>query len=179
MYGCGLHSSARQEDSHGHQSRDPGSADVQRRPARPDRAARQHAGRRAALRRTAVLRLGAALPARAGRRPALQRPGAAQAGIDVSVASRQIAVLERSGYVERRPDPVDGRANLLSLTPAGVETIAATRALRQDWALSALASWDEGDARILSDLLDRLVADLETAGAPKGSAARAAVPAPR
>src|SRR5829696_5078026 len=104
---------------------------------------------------------------------------AIKAGIDVSVASRQIAALERSGYVERRPDPVDGRANLLSLTPAGVETIAVTRALRQDWALSALASWDEGDARILSDLLDRLVADLETAGAPKGSAARAAVPAPR
>jgi len=102
---------------------------------------------------------------------------ATKAGIDVSVASRQIAVLERSGYVERRPDPVDGRANLLSLTPAGVETIAATRALRQDWALSALASWDEGDARVLSDLLDRLVADLETAGTAKSSAAR--VPAPR
>src|SRR3954462_9456388 len=29
---------------------------------------------------------------------------AARAGVDVSVASRQLAVLERSGYVERRPD---------------------------------------------------------------------------
>src|SRR5215213_9169606 len=98
---------------------------------------------------------------------------AGKAGIDVSVASRQLAVLERAGYVERRPDPLDGRASLLSLTPAGVEAIAATRALRQDWALGALAGWDEDDARTLSDLLDRLVADLESAGMPKGSAARA------
>jgi DNA-binding MarR family transcriptional regulator len=104
---------------------------------------------------------------------------AGKAGIDVSVASRQLAVLERAGYVERRPDPLDGRASLLSLTPAGVEAIAATRAHRQDWALGALAGWDEDDARTLTDLLDRLVADLETAGMPKGSVARAAVPAPR
>lgn len=100
---------------------------------------------------------------------------AGAAGIDVSVASRQVAVLERSGYVERRPDPVDGRASLLSLTPAGVDAIAATRALRQEWALSALASWDEHDARVLSDLLDRLVADLEAAGSSRAPA----VPAPR
>ena len=103
---------------------------------------------------------------------------ASQAGIDVSVASRQIAVLERAGHVERRPDPRDGRASLLSLTPAGEEAMAATRALRSDWALGALAGWDEDDAHTLSDLLDRLVADLDTAGMPHGPA-RAAVPTPR
>jgi DNA-binding MarR family transcriptional regulator len=104
---------------------------------------------------------------------------AAQAGIDVSVASRQIAVLERAGHVERRPDPEDGRASLLSLTPAGAEAMAATRALRSDWALGALAGWDEEDARTLSHLLDRLVADLETAGTAHHHAARATVPRPR
>jgi DNA-binding MarR family transcriptional regulator len=103
---------------------------------------------------------------------------AVRAGIDVSVASRQLAVLERAGHVERRPDPEDGRASLLSLTPAGAEAMAATRALRSDWALSALAGWDEEDARTLSELLDRLVADLETAGMPHGTV-RVAVPAPR
>jgi DNA-binding MarR family transcriptional regulator len=102
---------------------------------------------------------------------------AARAGIDVSVASRQIAVLERSGHVERRPDPDDGRASLLSLTPTGAEALAATRALRADWALSALADWDEDDARLLSDLLDRLVADLETAGMQNPSGARPGVAA--
>ncbi|SNR36382.1 MarR family winged helix-turn-helix transcriptional regulator [Blastococcus mobilis] len=103
---------------------------------------------------------------------------AARAGIDVSVASRQIAVLERCGHVERRPDPKDGRASLLSLTPAGADALTATRALRADWALGALAGWDEDDAHTLTGLLDRLVSDLETAGVPHGTD-RAAVPAPR
>jgi DNA-binding MarR family transcriptional regulator len=89
---------------------------------------------------------------------------AMQAGVDVSVASRQLAVLERSGYVERRPDPHDGRASLLRLTPQGTQALAATRALRSDWALTALAGWDEDDARTLSYLLDRLVSDLDPAG---------------
>ena len=112
----------------------------------------------------------------------LQRDGdqrcsalAQQIGVDVSVASRQIAVLERLGYVERRPDPQDGRASLLSLTADGDEALAAARALRAEWSLTALAGWDEADARLLSDLLDRLVADLETAGAP---APRSAVTTP-
>ena len=50
---------------------------------------------------------------------------AAHAGVDISVASRQLAALERSGYVDRRPDPNDGRASLLSLTDAGAEALAA------------------------------------------------------
>jgi DNA-binding MarR family transcriptional regulator len=93
---------------------------------------------------------------------------AARAGVDVSVASRQLAVLERSGYVERRPDPRDGRATLFRLTPQGTEALAATRAMRADWALAALSGWSEHDARRLTDLLDRLRADIEVA-----------VPAPR
>jgi len=88
---------------------------------------------------------------------------AAQAGIDVSVASRQLAVLERSGHIARRADPLDGRAHLLGLTPRGAEALAAVRALRADWALGALADWDEDDAVLLSTLLDRLVADLAVA----------------
>src|SRR3954464_5211062 len=68
---------------------------------------------------------------------------ATHAGVDVSVASRQLAVLERSGYVERRPDPLDGRASLLRLTPAGAAALEDARALRSDWALTALSGWDE------------------------------------
>jgi DNA-binding MarR family transcriptional regulator len=104
---------------------------------------------------------------------------AGQAGVDVSVASRQLAVLERLGFVERRPDPQDGRASLLRLTDAGAEALHGARGLRSDWALTALADWDEADARRLSGLLDRLVADLETAGIPAPAVARAAVPTPR
>jgi DNA-binding MarR family transcriptional regulator len=98
---------------------------------------------------------------------------AGHAGVDVSVVSRQLAVLERLGYVERRPDPLDGRASLLRLTEAGSGALAAARAVRADWALAALAGWDEAEARQLSDLLDRLVNDLGTAGAPAPASARA------
>ena len=110
----------------------------------------------------------------------LQRDGdqrcsalARQVGVDVSVASRQLAVLERLGYVERRPDPQDGRASLLRLTAAGAHALDATRTLRAEWALTALAGWDESEACLLSELLDRLVSDLETAGS--GHPARSAV----
>ena len=117
----------------------------------------------------------------------LQRDGdqrcsalAAQAGVDVSVASRQVAALERAGYVERQPDPRDGRASLLRITPTGAEALETARALRSDWALTALSGWDEADARLLGDLLDRLVADLAAAD-PARAAARppSAVPTPR
>jgi DNA-binding MarR family transcriptional regulator len=97
---------------------------------------------------------------------------AAQAGVDISVASRQLAALERSGHIERHPDPLDGRASLLRLTAQGVAALAEARALRSDWALGALAGWDEEDGRLLSELLDRLVADLESAQMPGSPAPR-------
>ncbi|MGY1643987.1 MarR family winged helix-turn-helix transcriptional regulator [Geodermatophilus sp. SYSU D00703] len=86
---------------------------------------------------------------------------AARAGIDVSVASRQLAALERAGCVERRPDPDDGRASLLHLTDAGAAALAGSRAVRSQWATTALAGWDEDDAQRLTDLLDRLATELE------------------
>ncbi|MGY1638641.1 MarR family winged helix-turn-helix transcriptional regulator [Geodermatophilus sp. SYSU D00742] len=102
----------------------------------------------------------------------LQRDGeqrcsalAARAGVDVSVVSRQLAVLERSGYVARRPDPADGRAGLVGVTETGEAALAGTRALRSEWAESALAGWDEPDARLLSDLLERLATDLDASTA--------------
>jgi DNA-binding MarR family transcriptional regulator len=95
---------------------------------------------------------------------------ATRAGVDVSVASRQLGVLERSGSVERRPDPLDGRASLFRLTAEGAQALTAARALRSEWALSALGGWDEDDARRLSELLDRLVADLESAGTAQATA---------
>ena len=104
---------------------------------------------------------------------------AAHAGVDVSVASRQIAALERSGHVERRPDPDDGRASLFQLTPQGTAALARARALRAEWALTALAGWDEVDARTLGDLLDRLVTDLDAAGTLPVAAVRPRVPAAR
>jgi DNA-binding MarR family transcriptional regulator len=105
---------------------------------------------------------------------------ATRAGVDVSVVSRQLAVLERSGYVARRPDPADGRASLVYVTEAGEAAIAGTRALRSEWAQTALASWDEHDAGLLSGLLERLADDIDASAAAGVTrvASRAAPPRP-
>lgn len=95
-------------------------------------------------------------------------------GVDVSVASRQVAALQRSGYVQRRPDPQDGRACLIGLTDAGSAALGRTRILRAQWTKDALAEWDEQDAALLSLLIERLAADLSTTDAEH--AGRSSVP---
>lgn len=81
-------------------------------------------------------------------------------GVDVSVASRQVAALERSGYVHRRPDPQDGRASLISLSAEGTAALQRTRSVRGQWAQAALADWTEEEAAQLTRLLERLTTDL-------------------
>ena len=85
------------------------------------------------------------------------------AGIDVSVASRQVAALERAGYLERRPDPVDGRASLISLSAAGAAALAHTRDVRSHWTRDALDDWTEEEARQFSAQLARLADGLDRA----------------
>ena len=87
-----------------------------------------------------------------------------QVGVDVSVASRQVAALERAGYVQRRPDPVDGRASLIGLSPAGAAALARTRDVRGQWAVEALSDWTEEEAQQFSALLEKLADGLDAAG---------------
>ena len=89
---------------------------------------------------------------------------AARAGVDVSVVSRQVSALERAGYVDRRPDPLDGRASLISLSDAGAAALARTREVRGQWAVEALADWTEEEAQQLGALLEKLAGDLDRAG---------------
>ena len=89
---------------------------------------------------------------------------ALQLGVDGSVASRQVAILERSGLITRRPDPQDGRASLLGLSEAGRAVLAHTRQVRSEWAVAALADWTDDEAELLGRLIERLSADLSAAG---------------
>jgi DNA-binding MarR family transcriptional regulator len=57
--------------------------------------------------------------------------------------------LQRAGLVSRRPDPADGRRSFVELTPAGLETLKATRARREDWLTRALDSELDADEREL------------------------------
>jgi DNA-binding MarR family transcriptional regulator len=96
---------------------------------------------------------------------------ASRVGVDVSVASRQVAALERSGYVRRRPDPVDGRASLISLSAAGAAALAHTRDVRSHWAAEALADWTEDEARQFTQLLEKFADGLDAAGRPRSRTA--------
>jgi DNA-binding MarR family transcriptional regulator len=52
---------------------------------------------------------------------------AAQAGITKQSAGFLVDQLERAGYVERVPDPEDGRARLVRIAPRGARSVEASR----------------------------------------------------
>lgn len=93
--------------------------------------------------------------------PQRQRDLAGCAMLDPSTVSRHVAQLVRNGFVERRPDPHDGRAVVLVPTPAGAA--AHERVYRRrDAVLSAvLADWSDADLARLEGLLRRLNDDFE------------------
>jgi DNA-binding MarR family transcriptional regulator len=79
---------------------------------------------------------------------------------DPSTISRQVANLVDLGYVQRRPDPEDGRACVLALTPAGEQALAASRRARDEYLARLTADWPEPDRRTLAALVDRLADEL-------------------
>jgi DNA-binding MarR family transcriptional regulator len=88
---------------------------------------------------------------------------AAHLEVDPSVASRHVAMLEELGLVTRRPDPVDGRAQLLAVTEPGLAALDCYRALRARWVAEALDGWDDAEVAHLAARLQQLVADLHCA----------------
>ena len=81
--------------------------------------------------------------------------------LDPSTVSRYVGQLARAGYVERRPDPNDGRAVQLAASDAGASVAREMGTRRQEAIVSALASWDPADIATLVTLLARLNDDLD------------------
>ncbi|MGK8520197.1 MarR family winged helix-turn-helix transcriptional regulator [Nocardia asteroides] len=81
---------------------------------------------------------------------------------EASTISRQSRSLVTHGLVERRADPVDGRACVLAATDEGVRVFEENRALRNRWLAGILADWPAPDRDTLTALLDRLTAGIET-----------------
>lgn len=73
-----------------------------------------------------------------------------------SALSRQIAHAESLGYVMRTPDPLDGRASLLSLSEEGAEALRVHREVMLEWAMSAMSGWTDDEAEDLTSRLERL-----------------------
>ena len=86
--------------------------------------------------------------------------------IDLSVASRQVAVLEAAGWVERAPDPGDRRAQRLAITEGGRETLAAAHARMVAAYEGVLTDWSDEDLQALSDLLARVRDDFARLAEP-------------
>ena len=87
-----------------------------------------------------------ALEALAAQGPLSLNAVAAELFVDKSTASRIVGALEDRGYVRRVPDPRDGRAIRVELTPAGREVEAR---LRDDavWEMQALLAGFDPAAR--------------------------------
>jgi len=79
---------------------------------------------------------------------------------DVSTVSRQVSSLVGHELVEKLPDPLDGRASMLSLTAQGRELLQQLQAQRGRWFKTVLADWTEQEAQTFIDQLERLAAGL-------------------
>ncbi|ASF08517.1 putative MarR family transcriptional regulator [Nocardia brasiliensis NBRC 14402] len=81
---------------------------------------------------------------------------------EISTISRQSRSLVAHGLVERRADPIDGRACVLAATDEGVRVFEANRQQRNLWLAGILADWPAGDRTTLTDLLARLNEGIES-----------------
>ncbi len=77
----------------------------------------------------------------------------------------QVQRLEAEGFVTRTPDPADGRASLVELTPAGTAALTTARRARAHTLEPVLAGLDADPEQVRTavDLLVRLVEATRTA----------------
>lgn len=77
-------------------------------------------------------------------------------GIDLSVTSRHVAHAAERGWIERHPDPHDGRSRLLRLTESGRQQLEELSERTCTTIEDRLADWPEEDIVTLNALLERL-----------------------
>lgn len=85
------------------------------------------------------------------------------AGVEISTASRPMARLVAQGYVERSPDPSDGRATVHRLTAEGRELLTRLSDARDQWLEDLLGDFDDDDRARFAELLDRFVRNITAA----------------
>ncbi|MFI0895345.1 MarR family winged helix-turn-helix transcriptional regulator [Streptomyces sp. NPDC020983] len=79
--------------------------------------------------------------------------------LDKSTVSRQVAALEKLGFIERRVDDKDHRVQVLHLAPGGKDVLASARRSRQESIQVRLAAWDPEDLERFARYLVRYNAD--------------------
>ncbi|MGW8061519.1 MarR family winged helix-turn-helix transcriptional regulator [Streptomyces ziwulingensis] len=86
---------------------------------------------------------------------------AAYIGVGKATMSRQLRALEELGLVAREPDPADGRAWLITLTPEGQARVGRVREARRARYAGRLADWDPREVTELARLLRELNRGME------------------
>jgi DNA-binding MarR family transcriptional regulator len=95
-------------------------------------------------------------------------------GIDLSVASRQIASLASEGYVERREDARDRRAQLVAATTTGRRVLRESHRRMVAAFTHVLDAWSDDDVTALTGGLERLREDFARAAAAHAQATKEA-----
>ncbi|MDQ1624333.1 MAG: hypothetical protein QOH19_2751 [Actinomycetota bacterium] len=88
-------------------------------------------------------------------------------GVSAPVLSRHITELEEQGYVVRRPDPRDGRAQLIALSAAGAEKLRAIEDHRAATLQGLLQDWSEDAVEQTARTLEKLTESLRTSARAK------------
>lgn len=76
--------------------------------------------------------------------------------IDMSVTSRHVAHAAERGWLERHPDPLDGRSRLLRLSPVGARVLTEVSERYVERLARVLTDWPDSDVGQLNTLLARL-----------------------
>ena len=74
---------------------------------------------------------------------------------DPSTLSRQVSALVEQGLIAREPDPADGRATLLAITPAGHKAFTKRLAQRNRYLADLTADWSASDREQFAALFER------------------------
>ena len=94
-------------------------------------------------------------------------------GVGKPSVSRQIAFLERLGLVSKEADPLDGRAQIIRLTPKGEEKMHQVQDARREVFRERLGEWPPEELQTLARYMAKLNATYERDGFPRDEPALA------
>ncbi|MBA9042430.1 DNA-binding MarR family transcriptional regulator [Bacillus aryabhattai] len=76
--------------------------------------------------------------------------------LTLSTTSRQVATLERKKFVQRLPDPKNGRISLIKITSKGQELLQKVQNVRREAYAEILHDWSKEELEVLERQLTRM-----------------------